>query len=375
MKVSIITVSFNSDKTIEQTIQSVIGQTYSNIEYIIVDGGSTDGTMGIVKKYQDNIEYVVSEPDNGIYDAMNKGLKIATGDIIGIINSDDWYDIQTVQKAVSCFQKYNSDILYGDCIYVYENGNHLRNLKYPLESLWYLMVTPHPTVFVRKEIYQKYGVFDENYRMAADYELMLRFYSAGVSFHYLEYDMAYFRSGGASTKQIVLCLQETEDIALKYVDQYHRTEYLDIIHERYDQRIQQELNKIQLERAKEGKAKIHDILMKYMSGTEGIIIFGTGIKGRECLIRLRKWNVPVKVFVDNNAKKWGTLFEGVPVCRPSVLEGSHEKIIVASTKYCEEISAQIARMGFKEGEDYLKISNLDAYIIAEGEKMDIRFTE
>lgn len=375
MKVSIITVSFNSEKTIEQTIQSVTGQTYGDVEYIIIDGGSTDATMDIVTKYQDKIAYMVSEPDKGIYNAMNKGIKMASGDIVGIINSDDWYDKEAVEKAVCYFKDNTADVLYGDCIYVYEDGRTLRNLKYPLEALWYLMVTPHPTVFVRKEIYQKYGVFDENYRMAADYELMLRLYSSGVEFGYLEYDMAYFRSGGASTKQTALCLQETKDIALKYVNQYHKDEYLQIIHERYDSRIQQELAKIQLEKAKEQKDKVHGILMNYLKDAQGITVFGTGVKGKECLKRLKEWRIPVKMFVDNNAEKWGTLFQEIPVCRPSVLEGRNEKIIIASTKYCEDICAQITEMGFKNREDYIKISDLDAYIIAEGEKMNISFTE
>lgn len=375
MKVSIITVSYNSEKTIEQTIQSVIGQTYEDIEYIIIDGGSTDTTMDIVKKYQDKIVYTVSEPDKGIYNAMNKGIKVASGNIIGIINSDDWYDLEAVEKAVKAFQTNSAEVLYGDCIYIYESGKRVRNIKYPLEAMWYLMVTPHPTVFVKKEIYQKYGIFDESYRMAADYELMLRFYSAGVKFSYLEYDMAYFRSGGASTKQVIQSLQETKDIALKYVNQYHKDEYLPIIHERYDLRIQQELAKIQLEKAKEKKDKVRGILMNYLKDAQGITVFGTGVKGKECLKRLGEWKVPVKMFVDNNAEKWGTLFEGIPVCRPSVLEGRNEKIIIASTKYCADICAQITEMGFRNREDYIKIADLDAYIIAEGEKMNISFTE
>ncbi|MBO5057623.1 MAG: glycosyltransferase [Lachnospiraceae bacterium] len=375
MNVSIITVSFNSEKTIEQTIQSVIGQTYENIEYIIIDGGSTDATLDIIKKYRDKITYVVSEPDKGIYNAMNKGINAASGDIIGIINSDDWYSPEAVERTVNFFGASSAEVLYGDCIYVYEDGKQVRNMKYPLEAMWYLMVTPHPTVFIKKEIYKKHGVFDETYRMAADYELMLRLYSSGVKFGYLEYDLAFFRSGGSSTKQIILSLSETKEIALKYVNKYHKDEYKQIIHDRYDKRIQSENNKIQLEKEKEQKDKVHNILMNYLMNAVGITVFGTGVKGAECLKRLRGWGIPVKMFVDNNSEKWGISFEGIPVCRPSVLEDNREKIIIASTKYCEEICMQVEKMGYRNREDYIKILDLDAYIIAQGEKMNINFTE
>ena len=182
MKISIVTVSYNSEKTIEQTIQSVIGQTYKNIEYIIIDGGSNDSTINIIEKYRNKVECFVSEPDEGIYNAMNKGIRMASGDIIGIINSDDWYDRNTVEKAVEYFNKNEIDVLYGDCVYLYEDGKRVRNMKFPLEAMWYLMATPHPTVFVKKKVYQKYGIFNESYQMAADYELLLRFYSAGLRF-------------------------------------------------------------------------------------------------------------------------------------------------------------------------------------------------
>lgn len=375
MKISIVTVSFNSEKTIEQTIQSVLNQTYKNIEYIIIDGGSNDSTISIIEKYRDKVGYFVSEQDEGIYNAMNKGIRAASGDIVGIINSDDWYDRNTIEKAVEYFSENAIDILYGDCIYLYEDGQRVRNMKFPLEAMWYLMAMPHPTVFVKKEVYQKYGVFDESYQMAADYELLLRFYSAGLKFGYLEYDMAYFRAGGATTKRIIMSLQETKDIALFYARKYNKTEFMQTICERYDQRIESESKKIQLKNAKDKREMIPNIMLKYLGDTEGITVFGTGVKGKECLKRLRDWKIPVKMFVDNDTEKWGILFEGIPVCRPSVLAGRNEKIIVASTVYSEDICSQIEDMGFKENKSYIKIAALDAYIVAEGEKMNIYFDE
>jgi Glycosyltransferases involved in cell wall biogenesis len=375
MKISIVTVSYNSEKTIEQTIQSVIGQTYKNIEYIIIDGGSNDSTINIIEKYRNKVECFVSEPDEGIYNAMNKGIRMASGDIIGIINSDDWYDRNTVEKAVEYFNKNEIDVLYGDCVYLYEDGKRVRNMKFPLEAMWYLMATPHPTVFVKKKVYQKYGIFNESYQMAADYELLLRFYSAGLRFGYLEYDMAYFRAGGATTKRIVKSLQETKDIALNYARKYNKTEFLQTICERYDQRIESETKKIQLKNAEDKRKMIPKIMLSYLGDNEGITVFGTGAKGKECLKRLRDWGIPIKMFVDNDAEKWGVLFEGIPVCRPCVLEERNEKIIVASTIYSEDICSQIENMGFKENKNYIKIAALDAYIVAEGEKMNIYFDE
>lgn len=209
MKVSIITVVFNSKNTIEHTIESVLSQNYKNIEYIIIDGGSTDGTVDIIKKYENRLAYWVSEPDDGLYDAMNKGIKAATGDIVGILNSDDIYaDGSVIEETVNIISKEKVDTCYGDLVYVdkdntknviryWNSGNFLRDR---FKRGW---MPPHPTFFVRREIYQKYGLFNTNFPIAADYELMLRFlYKSGCSTAYIPKVLVKMRTGGNSSPSL-----------------------------------------------------------------------------------------------------------------------------------------------------------------------------
>lgn len=216
--VSIITVCYNSAPTLETTIQSVIYQNYPNIEYIVIDGGSNDGTVEILQKYQDHISYWLSEPDNGIYDAMNKGLSKATGDIIGILNSDDWYYDPTVIQRTAEQYVLHSGILYGDVIMADKQGTPYLHFRPSMNErdIWRQMWLCHPAVFVPKQVYKDFGGFDTRYRIAADYELMLRFYINKVSFHYLNAPVAYMRNGGISEQQSIMGFEEVRQISVRY---------------------------------------------------------------------------------------------------------------------------------------------------------------
>jgi glycosyltransferase involved in cell wall biosynthesis len=181
MKVSIITVSYNSQDTIEDTINSVLGQSYEDIEYIIVDGKSIDNTLNIVNKYNDKISNIISEEDSGIYDAMNKGIKAATGDIVGILNSDDLYENnEVISVVVKTIRDKEVDCCWGDLVYVnrYDTNKIIRNWKSSeykkglFKSGW---MSPHPTFFVKRKIYEEFGLFDLDFPISADYEIMLRF--------------------------------------------------------------------------------------------------------------------------------------------------------------------------------------------------------
>jgi glycosyltransferase involved in cell wall biosynthesis len=176
--VSIITVTYNSEKYLEKTIQSVLGQTYSDIEYIIIDGVSTDNTVQIVKKYEKDIDYWISEPDDGIYDAMNKGIQTANGDIIGIINSDDWLEPDAVEKVVEASRNIEEDefVIHGKITTYGANGNLVSTRKPKQFFCYHLFSTPfkHPAMFVSKALYQRIGLYDEKCGLAADYDLMLR---------------------------------------------------------------------------------------------------------------------------------------------------------------------------------------------------------
>ena len=180
MKISIITVCFNIAETIEDTIKSVLSQDYKDIEHIVVDGGSTDGTLDIIKGYKNNIAKVISEPDNGIYDAMNKGLSSSTGGIVATLNGDDVYaDQTTVGRMAEFIQQNGLDAAYGDLIYFdHHDSEHVKRFwkagPYKRGAFCRGWVIPHPTFFCRKDIYKKFGYFNDTLQIAADFELMLR---------------------------------------------------------------------------------------------------------------------------------------------------------------------------------------------------------
>ncbi|MCB9197668.1 MAG: glycosyltransferase [Flavobacteriales bacterium] len=203
LKVSIITIAYNSAETIEDTIKSVVSQDYPNIEYIIIDGGSKDDTLKIVEKYQDKIAKVVSEPDGGIYDAMNKGVANATGDLIGILNSDDIYaDDLVISDIVKTIGE--KDAVYADLVYVKRESadqvtRYWKSGVYKKGAFLKGWMPPHPTFFVRKKCYTDYGSYNLKLRSAADYECMLRMiHKHEISLAYLPRVITKMRVGGQS---------------------------------------------------------------------------------------------------------------------------------------------------------------------------------
>jgi glycosyltransferase len=208
-KISIITVTYNSAQTLEQTIQSVLSQDYPNLEYIIVDGKSTDSTLTIIEKYRDKISHFVSEKDDGIYYAINKGINLATGDIIGVLHADDFYIKNDVLTGIAeTFKMNEADAVYADLYYVDKNNTDkiIRTWKSgsfsPNKFLWGWM-PPHPTFFVKKDCYTKYGVFNTTLHSAADYEMMLRLlYKHKIKAAYLPEFIVKMRVGGQSNASL-----------------------------------------------------------------------------------------------------------------------------------------------------------------------------
>ena len=203
MKVSIITVSYNSEKTIEDTIQSVISQDYQDIEYIIIDGASSDATKSIIDNYKTDISCFISEPDAGIYDAMNKGINASNGDLIGILNSDDVYsNSSVVSDMVNALGK--SDAVYADLVYVdFNNLDKVKRVwksgRFKKRAFYFGWMPPHPTFFVKKECYLNFGLYSLSLRSAADYELMLRFiHKNNIRVSYLPEIIVKMRVGGVS---------------------------------------------------------------------------------------------------------------------------------------------------------------------------------
>lgn len=220
--ISIITVCFNSAKTIRQTIESVLNQTYTNIEYILVDGKSTDNTVEIIKEYEPKfaekgiIYRWISEQDNGIYDAMNKGIKMATGEWIGIINSDDWYELLTCNYIAKESEKYNSDVIYG--ITLMHKDNQPLYVRQFIHTEWdkFNCSAMHPSVFIKNSIYSKIGLYDTSFKLAADVDLTIRLTrTTNYKIRFVPIVLSNFRIGGASSSQVGLNIKEVFKVMIK----------------------------------------------------------------------------------------------------------------------------------------------------------------
>jgi glycosyltransferase involved in cell wall biosynthesis len=236
--ISIITVCFNSEKTINQTLESVLNQSYNNIEYILIDGGSSDNTLNIIKSYADKfnakgMKYkYISEPDNGLYDAMNKGVKLANGEWVGIINSDDWYELDACEIIVKNIEP-NIDVLHGLCAY-YENINNkllfILLSSHSAEAMYYSnLAIEHPTVFIRKNVYEEFQ-FSLKYKLAADLDILMNIFVRGHKFKLVQEKISNFRLGGISTIRCRYSELESNDIRYKFKRinwlKYYRTKFI-----------------------------------------------------------------------------------------------------------------------------------------------------
>ena len=209
MKISIVTATFNSGDILRDTLESVLGQTYGDFEHLIIDGNSKDGTLDLVQEYESRYGgrlRWISEPDKGIYDAMNKGIAMATGDVVGILNSDDFYTspdvLETVAEAMS---DTDVDAVYGDVHYV-DGDDPGKCVRYytsrPFRRSWmrFGLIPAHPSFYCRKAVYEKYGVFDLSYKVAADFDNLLRLiYIHRIRTHYIAKDFVTMRTGGVSS--------------------------------------------------------------------------------------------------------------------------------------------------------------------------------
>lgn len=204
--ISIITVVYNGVKTIEQTIQSVLNQTYTNIEYIIIDGGSTDGTLDIIKKYEDKIAFWISEKDKGLYDAMNKGISHANGELIGMINSDDWFETKAVELIVNAYQNHpEKRIFHGDRFDILKDGSKKLKRFHPskFKFIYYGMTYNHPSMFMHRDVYNK-DLYNTELKALSDYEFVLKQYIHNPQvFQYIPQAYVNYRLDGISGKMLL----------------------------------------------------------------------------------------------------------------------------------------------------------------------------
>lgn len=218
MKISVVTIVYNRARFISGALESTARQTYPNVEHILQDGGSTDGTLDIIQQHDMAEIKLVSEPDAGIYDALNKGIKRATGDIIGVMHSDDFFADETVlERVAATMSDTDCDGVYGDLNYVSasDTGKTIRKWrsgnfeKAKLRKGW---MPPHPTLYLRREVFDKFGLYDPSYRISADYDAMLRFLVKGnISLAYIPEVLVKMRVGGESNKSLAKILQKSRE--------------------------------------------------------------------------------------------------------------------------------------------------------------------
>lgn len=216
--ISIITIVYNGETEIVKTIESVASQKTKDVEYIIIDGKSTDNTMKEIQKYSDKIDLLISEKDDGIYDAINKGISLATGELIGIIHSGDYYAKEAIEFVRKEFMKSKADVIYGDVTIINEIDNNILFIlqKANHRFLKKRMSLFHPSSFITKKSYQKYGAYNLEYKIAADYELFMRYLKNGLSFSYIPQNLAFFKIGGISTTKVDELIKENIKIKKQY---------------------------------------------------------------------------------------------------------------------------------------------------------------
>lgn len=226
-KLSIITVCFNIKDEIEQTLKSIVNQTWQDFEWIVIDGGSTDGTLDILKKYEKHISVLISEPDKGIYNAMNKGIKIAKGKYLNFMNGGDSFYADDVLEKVFAGKDYDSDILYGDCKIFEMNGkSYIRKFPDNIGTRFFVDdVINHQSTFIKRDLFDKYGLYSENYKIVSDWEKWVIFAINNRSFQKLDFVVANFVYNGISATRLDLLQAELDNIRRRYFKK-QRTYYL-----------------------------------------------------------------------------------------------------------------------------------------------------
>lgn len=290
MLLSVITVVLNCVGTIERTIKSIIEQECNNVEYIIIDGGSTDGTLDIIKKYEDNVSYWISEPDEGIYDAMNKGINVSTGKWIAFMNGNDWYEPNTFIKLSEILENSISDIIYGKVNKI-ENGKKRGYIgiseKVDYEEIHIRNLYCHQGLFIRRDLFDVIGLYDCKYKILADYDWNLKAHAKGFNPKFLDLCVANFTMGGiSSTNDSSL---ECSNIVIKNYITHKRHDYLE-----------KSMGKYAFNYFYQYDMYIYEDIMKKC---EKYYIWGTGVYGNRIYKIAERFNCDVIGFIDSEPKE------------------------------------------------------------------------
>ncbi|XME04325.1 glycosyltransferase family 2 protein [Lachnospiraceae bacterium C1.1] len=348
MKISIITVTYNCSSSIERTIQSVISQAYENKEYIIVDGNSNDGTREIIERYKDDISLFISESDNGIYDAMNKGLSHATGDYVIFINGDDCF---ADDNALSRIAPYcNGDNIVIGREYCGSRLSEVVDLN-TVKSKYYDIFYPHQATFVPLNMFRKYGFYDETYRTSADFEWICRAMYAGSKIDWVDEIVSKYSIGGRSS--LIGCVQDEYNIAKKYMLLNGEEKLIPDMTSKVIKKAQNTLFRM-IVSDEQFYDCLKQIIERKIEGGFPVRIWGAGFLGTIYFRLFKRLGVNVDLIIDSKCDK--VTFMGIPIVK---YENSYiNNVFIATEEYEDEITSFLNDEGFGEDTGYITHSRM-----------------
>jgi len=312
------------------------------LEYIVIDGASVDHTCEIIRKYEQEISYWTSEPDAGIYDAMNKGIAVSTGDVITFLNSDDWYAENTLNCVERYFQENNADMISGGICFVKNGKAHMVESakRENIDDYFFDIGFPHPSLFVKAELFKRFGLFNVQYKIAADYEWMLRVCLAGAAVLTVKECFTYFSYGGVSTLRRYDARMEQYRAALQCMEHYGK----DYLRERLEKYYTRELENIRNDRDVGEMSERNVEILKNLRQTTGkdFYIWGVGARGKLCMDMFTLAGFNILAFIDSYADI--PEYEGYQVLRPDCLE-KDICVCVTPEQYEKEILIQLEQKG------------------------------
>ncbi len=350
MRFSVITVCFNAVKTIERTIMSVLNQNYGDLEYIIIDGNSIDGTQNIIKKYETAIDKWISEPDRGIYDAMNKGINLATGDVISFLNADDWYEEDVISKINQYFEKQETDMVAGwEYFIIDEKPVAIITSRYDLSRPYLSNTCNQPSLFVKKKVFELIGGFNTELKYASDYEFVVRAWKRKTALLVVNDICTNFSAGGISNNEaLYLSRKESYEVAQSLLGEEYGTEINNLYSIKMEKLFYEDIF------WKSIKDSNINWIRKYIEDSR-YYIWGSGMQGGMCLVLFEKLGIFVEGFADNDKNKQGKRIGDYKILAPSDLRRD-TKICIATREHDMQVERQLLDMGYQKN-DYIIFSD------------------
>lgn len=352
VKITIVIAVRNMPETLGRAIESVLNQTYPHKELIVMDGASTDDTVDVIRKYEDQLTYWVSEPDRGPSDAISKALPHASGDLIGFLGADDWYEPYALELVAAAYQESHADLSYGNMMTRDGTVSELKDLKKFSPAKLFMEGTQWigaVCAFAKKELLEA-NYKKKNDVLLTDYLFFLRLYAEGRKFAHIGDDrhITNFSIGGRTTSGIYRAIRDTEVVRKQFLEEYPHmrdkyVKYAERMEKAYAMGIADYYRKVL------SKEQYREYVKELPCSNEDCILFGSGKQGKDCARLMKIFNIRIECFVDNNSSKWGQEAEGIPIKSPEILRKTVEKCIVVtpSWDYEEQIMEQLHTMGIE----------------------------